>query len=307
LGGIETSLPSLFDHPRIDLVKGDITSGTDLDTALMGIRFVYHLARANVKTWDDYRTLDILPTKLIGERCLRNGVERLVYAGTIASYYAGAHAGTITDETPLDPKIHRREYYARAKAEGEKALRQLHEQEGLPVVILRPGVVLGSGGYPFHWGVGMWPWCSVCLFWGDGKTPLPIVLVEDVADAFVAAGGRDGVVGKSFNLAAEPCITAHDYVNEVERCAGMRITRIPMPIWRFYANDLLKWVVKRVANYPDRRFPSYRDWESRTLRARFDCASARRDLGWDPICDKDEILKRGVHVPVREFLQQRFV
>ena len=40
----------------------------------------------------------------------------------VASYYAGAKAGTITEETPLDPNVRRRIYYARAKPASEAIL-----------------------------------------------------------------------------------------------------------------------------------------------------------------------------------------
>ena len=80
-----------------------------------------------------------------------------------------------------------RNYYARAKALSEQVLMELHREQGLPVVIFRPGIVIGRGGSPLHWGIGMWSFDAVCQLWGRGTTPLPLVLVEDVASALVAA------------------------------------------------------------------------------------------------------------------------
>jgi hypothetical protein len=40
----------------------------------------------------------------------------------------------------------------------------------------------------------------------------------------------------------------------------------------------VKWVVKQMVRHPDQRRPSYRDWESRTQRAHYDCTKARRLL-----------------------------
>ena len=63
---------------------------------------------------------------------------------------------------------------------------------GLPVVIFRPGIVIGPGSSPLHWGVGMWSHDAVCQLWGRGRTPLLLVLVDDVARALVAALTRAG-------------------------------------------------------------------------------------------------------------------
>ena len=166
---------------------GDLTRKADLTSVLEGLRCVYHLARAHVKTWEEFTEHEVEATGRVAEAALAAKVERLIYTGTIDSYYAGAKAGTITENTPLDPHIGWRNYYAQAKALSEQCLTSLYRQQGLPVVIFRPGIVIGRGGNPFHWGIGMWSWNAVCQVWGKGHNPLPFVLVEDVAQALVSA------------------------------------------------------------------------------------------------------------------------
>ena len=151
----------------------------------------------------------------------------------------------------------------------------LYREQGLPVVIFRPGVVIGQGGSPLHWGVGMWSWDSVCQVWGKGRNPLPLVLVEDVAQALVAALDRPGIEGESFNLVANSRLSALDYLRALEECTGSKFQTILTPPWKFYVVDVVKWMVKRAIRHPDQRKPSYRDWESRTQRARYDCSKAR--------------------------------
>jgi len=65
-------------------------------------------------------------------------------------------------------------------------LSEIHEKRGLPLVILRPGIVIGRGGNPFHWGVGRFSE-NICEVWGDGLNKLPFVLVSDVASALIKA------------------------------------------------------------------------------------------------------------------------
>ena len=202
----------------------------------------------------------------------------------------------------LDPQIAWRNLYARAKAASEEILLALYRERGLPVVIFRPGIVIGHGGSPLHWGIGMWSWNSVCQVWGQGSNPLPLVLVEDVASALVAGLKAQGIEGESFNLVADSTISARDYLSALEEEAGVSFQRISTPPWKFYAIDLMKWAVKQAVRHPDRRRPSFRDWESRTQRARYDCSKARQRLNWRPVDDRHELIRRGIHLPASEFL-----
>jgi nucleoside-diphosphate-sugar epimerase len=143
----------------------------------------------------------------------------------------------------------------------------------------------------------------VCELWGSGRNKLPLVLVEDVARALALAQDVPGVEGQSFNLVADPCLTACDYLDELDRAGGFRLRRLPTSIWRFYASDLFKWLVKVLVQHPERRFPSYRDWESRTQQATFDCSRAKSRLGWRPVSDREQMVRRGIEEPLRELLR----
>jgi nucleoside-diphosphate-sugar epimerase/predicted dehydrogenase len=295
-------LPPDLKGTGVEVVVGDLSQKAGLARALEGIRCVYHLARPNVKTWQEFVEHEIDATRGVAEACLAAKVERLIYTGTIDSYYAGAKAGTITEETPLDPHIDWRNYYGRAKAMSEKLLGELHRAQGLPVVIFRPGIVIGRGSSPLHWGVGMWSFDAVCQVWGQGRNPLPLVLVQDVASALVTALGLRGIEGESFNLVAESNLTAFEYLQALDRSVGAEFQKIPTPPWRFYMADVAKWLVKRAIRHPDRRRPCYRDWETRTQRAHFDCSKARRVLNWNPTSARDEIIRRGIDEPAQELL-----
>jgi predicted dehydrogenase/nucleoside-diphosphate-sugar epimerase len=294
-------LPADLKRLQVDMAVGDLSRGLDLGPVLEGIRCVYHLARPHVKTWKEWTEFEVESTRRVAEACLAAKVGRLIYTGTIDSYYAGSRTRTITEETPLDPQIGRRNYYARAKALSEHALMELYHERGLPVVIFRPGIVIGRGGGPLHWGIGMWSHDAVCQLWGSGYNPLPLVLGEDVASALVAALDIPDIEGQSFNLIAESGLTARDYLAALESCTGVEFQKISTPLWKFYVADVAKWVVKLAIRHPDRRRPSYRDWESRTQRAHYDCSKAREVLGWRPTDVRDEMIRKGIEEPALEF------
>ena len=71
------------------------------------------------------------------------------------------------------------------------------------------------------------------------------------------------IEGRTYNLVDQPLMNARDYLEELQRLSGTKISVHFRPIWQSYLSDFGKWVVKLAVRHPDRhRIPSYRDWES---------------------------------------------
>ena len=295
-----------LENDRLEIVRADMASAESMDRALDGIDFVFHLATTDSKNRDEFTKREIEPARALARACLARGVKRLIYTGTIDSFYAGGRAGTITEQTPLDPKIDRRNNYARAKAAVEDLLLEMHREEGLPVVIVRPGIVVGRGGNPFHWGVGKWTSEGVVETWGDGTNKLPLVLVDDVASGLIRTMEVPGIEGRVFNLVDVPLLSAREYIAGLERIGGFRVVQYHRPIRHFYLDDFLKWPVKVLVRHPDaQRIPSYADWESRTQKAIFDTKVTREELGWTPISDAERMIEEGIGGSLQSWLAAR--
>lgn len=286
----------------LDIVKGDFTKIDTIRPALDGIEHVFHLARAFGKTWAEYLKYDVEPTRMLAEACADAGVKRFIYSSSIAIYDAGRPGHAITEETQPVPSMLAANPYARSKAENERVLLEVMRERGMGVVINRPGIVLGPGGNPYHWGVAEWPYTSVCRLYGDGNNALPIILVEDVASAMVKMMDAPGAEGQSYNLTADPCITANEYLDELERRAGIKLRRVPMPPVRSYIESLGKFVLKSVGRDPNVVFPSFVDWRGRTFASTFDASKAERELDWHPVKDRRTLVEVGIHGPADEFI-----
>ncbi|MEM6996103.1 MAG: NAD-dependent epimerase/dehydratase family protein, partial [Myxococcota bacterium] len=172
-----SNLPAELVALGVDAVRGDFTDDAAVREALDGITHVFHLARGFGNTWPEYLEGDVEPTLQLARTCQELGVERFIYASSIAIYDAGKPGQAITEETPPVESMLRANPYARSKVENERNLLDLHEKTGFPVVIVRPGVVLGPGGVPLRWGSAAWPPETVCKLYGVGNFPLPCVRV----------------------------------------------------------------------------------------------------------------------------------
>jgi len=82
---------------------------------------------------------------------------------------------TIRESSGFGDTLEDRNPYARSKAECERQLLQMHAERGLPLVIARPGIVIGEGGPLQHWGIGRWHGAGAVRLWSAGKnsTRLP--------------------------------------------------------------------------------------------------------------------------------------
>jgi predicted dehydrogenase/nucleoside-diphosphate-sugar epimerase len=266
----------------VEMVAASLADPAALRTAMEGMRCVYHLAKAEESSWEAYLQNDVAVVERVAEAALAAGVERFVYAGTIASYDASDASTPITEATPFGP-MENRNLYARSKALCEERLQVMHRTRGLPLVIARPGIVVGEGGPLQHWGIGRWHGAGAVRIWGNGRNILPFVLIDDVADALVRMADAPDIEGQSFNLVGEPLLSAQGYFAAIRRLTGVQIRVSRGNLHLFHVADTVKYLLKRFAlRKRGLRKPLLTDWKSRAHLSPFQNDKAKAVLGWQP-------------------------
>lgn len=282
----------------VEIMAGGHGDPETLERALAGIGTVYHLAKCEGRRWQDYVDNDIAPTRLLGEAAKAAGVSRFIYTGTIDSYASDNPGKVIDCATPVDPAINRRNLYARSKAACEALLRDM----GLPLVIMRPAIVIGPGSPPAHLGIGNFSGEARVDYWGDGRNMLPLIGVDDVAEALALGAEVPGIEGRQFVLASPPLMSARDYVAAYEALAGVRVEQRGRSAWRYWIADLGKEGLKNAIRHPNRRWPTLHDWACKAHRARYDSSEAGATLGWHPINDRQRMIDDVIAPMVADYL-----
>jgi hypothetical protein len=95
-------------------------------------------------------------------------------------------------------------------------------------------------------------------------------------------------------------LSGSDYLDALERIAGVRIRRLPLPAWRLFAQSVAKWGVQWLPGQPERALPSYRYGDGLSCRASYVADRARQRLGWTPTVDRDVLIARGIALAVAE-------
>jgi len=266
--------------------------------ALAGIDTVYHLAKCDGQRWQDYVDGDIEPTRVLGEAALAAGIKRFIYTGTIDSYASDNPRTTIDAATPVDPAIAKRNLYARSKAACEALLRNL----GLPLVIMRPAIVVGPGSPPAHLGIGRFSGETRVEYWGDGRNAIPLVGVADVAEALARGAEVPGIDGRQFVLASPPLLSARDYVAVYEEVAGVKVEQIARSPMRYWLADLAKETLKNAIRHPNRRTSTLHDWACKAHRARYDASDAEQLLDWHPVATRRQMIDDVLGPMITEWL-----
>jgi nucleoside-diphosphate-sugar epimerase/predicted dehydrogenase len=290
------NLPAVFDDPKVSLHRGDIGDAQAVARAIRAAPVVVNLAHGGGSgSFEEVRRAMVGGAETVARICQEKGVCRLVHVGSVASLYLGPQQKPVTGATPPDPQHEKRGDYARAKVLCDRMLLAMHATEKLPVVILRPGVVVGDGASPFHSGVGLYNHEQDCIGWNEGRNPLPFVLAEDVAAAILLACRAEGIEGRSYNLAGGVRPSAREYVRDLGKVLGRPLRYHPQSVLWLWLADCGKWVVKRLTgrNAPA---PALHDFLSRGMKARLDCADAVRDLGWRPVADAERFRARAIEV-----------
>lgn len=283
----------IADH--VETVPVSLRDLEGLTAAMQGIDAVFNLAKSMDKTWDAALENDVGTALRVAEAAMAAGVKRLIYTGTIASYDMSDRFKVITEDTGFGEDMSDRNLYARSKAECEAQLMRMHRERGLPLVIARPGIVVGHGGPLQHWGIGRWHGAGALRIWGHGRNILPFVLADDVSDGLIRMMDNPDAVGRSFNLVGDPMMSARDYFDAIHQALGARITVKPGNLHAMWLADGVKYILKRYAlGRKGAVRPSLADWKSRAHFSKFDNSRTKAVLGWTPEADRKAFVTRGI-------------
>lgn len=298
-----SSLVGVKIEDNCEVMVGDFRNEAVIEKALHGIETVFHLAVAHSNSLEGYLKADSEPTLKFAKLCQEKNVKRFIYTGTIDSLNL-SQPGKIKESDGVDRDLKQRNNYAHSKAITESKLTDMFNKDNFPLVIIRPAIVLGTGGPVNHVGVANWFGLGRCAYWGNGENLIPAVLVEDVVKGLISAIDAESIEGSIYNLSADSCISARDYVAEVEKVLGSKIVAEKSNAFGHYLGDMLKWGVKLLARHPDKsRVPSVKDWKCREQHASFDTTRAQEDLNWQATNDRETIIEKGIREPTRLFLE----
>ena len=271
----------LMNDNRVEVFLGNLGNSEDVDRAVRGVSEVFHLG-ATIDGWaEDFQCATVAGTQNVVDSVLHHGVQKLIYMSSLSVIHAAAagNGAKIAEDWPLESYPESRGLYSQTKLEAEQIVAAAVRDCKLPAIILRPGEVVGPDR-PFLSGAAAIEAGSRLVVMGNGRFTLPVIWVEDLADAIMAAAGSDLFDGMVLHL-VDPAALSQDEVAKYYLAAtGKRkkIVHAPLALLYFAA-----FGADRVFRLLGRNAPltPYR-LRSAIGRREFDCSAAANALSWQP-------------------------
>jgi nucleoside-diphosphate-sugar epimerase len=273
----------------VHTVVGDVTDPAAVDAAVDGVTTVYHFAGKLLQPGarpDDYRRTHVDGTALLLERSAAEpALARFVHCST-TGVLGITGAQPAAEDAPFRPT----NVYERTKAMAEAAVRAAADG-GLPVAIVRPGLVYGPGDLHL---AGFFRAVLRRQFRPIGPRPVWLhpIYISDMTEAVVRCGRDPAALGECFHIAGPEPVTLDELAAVIAEAAGTDLPRgrIPMPAARAVASvgSALPRRIRRAAPLTRSRL------EFLTHSRVYDVSKAERVLGFTAATD----LRTGVRAAI---------
>jgi nucleoside-diphosphate-sugar epimerase len=266
------------------LSGGDLTTQRHWQPMLAGVNVLIHTAARvhilNDRTVDslaEFERINVDGTLKLAREAASTGVQRFIFLSSIGVNGVQTHAGAAFSEAD-PPNPHN--VYARSKLDAENGLRQLAEQTGLEVVIIRPPLVYGPGVKANFADLMRavqrgWP-----LPLGSVNNRRSLVALDNLVDFIVVCMSHPLAANQTFLVSDGHDVSTVELVQRLARTAGVRPLLYPIPLWALRAGAAL--------------LGRSNDLQRLCGNLQVNISKARSLLGWAPPISLEEGLGRAI-------------
>lgn len=275
----------------VETSRVNLTSFEECCRLVEDCHLVFHSAAALSGAPSSLITNTVVPTRTLMAAAAEAGVNRFVLVSSLGVY--GPHElprhATLDESCPLDSSAHLRDAYTYSKVLQEEVAKEVTDRMGLPLVVVRPGVIFGDERGALSHRIGL-KLGNILLRMG-GRQLIPFTYVENCAAAIVLAGLTEGIDGSVFNVVDDDLPSGIEVLRRHRR-AGERIRTLPVPQFG------IKWLARFNESYSRRtegQIPAVltrHRVEAMWKPLKYSNERARKQLGWSPAVSFDEALDR---------------
>jgi UDP-glucose 4-epimerase len=286
--------PAAKGWKKVRYRRGDVLDRTAVRDLVEDADVVIHLAFMIMGGAQESRKVNLDGSRNVFEATADAGIERLVYASSVAAYgFHSENPQPLTEDVPARGTAEH--YYSAQKAEVETLLRETFAHSATGAYVFRPCIVAGRDApllidsLPYSQVSERLPWAVKRLLDGvpilrpvlpDPGVPFQLVHHDDVATAMRAAVLGRGSPG-IYNLAGSGTLSVRQLAEELGWYS------IPVPE---LAVDVVSEMIGRLGF-----LPAQAQWISAFREpVVMDTAKARRELRWRPRHDALQTLRETI-------------
>jgi nucleoside-diphosphate-sugar epimerase len=278
---------------RLQLVPGNLDCLAACRELLGDSEAVVHVAAPLTGSVPSLFANGVIPTQMLVKAAADHGVKRFVLVSSLGVYGSQNLAvGDVLDEhCPVDRRPHRRDPYTYSKIAQEQVCWHAHQTRGLPLVVVRPGVLFGPGRPLLTARIGLM--LGRLLVQMDGRQAVPYCYVDNCARAVAMAAEVASIEGMTFNIVDDDLPSAKRVLSLHRKYVGA-IRAIRVPAWAIgrFARAC-EWLSHRTHGmFP----PVLTPYKASALwkRVRYSNELAKSRLGWRPLVTFEDGVLRTV-------------
>ena len=236
-----TDKPNVF-FKTIEWVKCDINDIPTLEIVFKGISHVYHAAALISFDPKDSKQLykaNAIGTSNIVNLCIANGVEKLCYVSSIATIGNVINNKPANETTDFNDAI--ANVYALSKHQAEMEVWR-GSQEGLKMIIVNPGVIIGPGFWNMGSGTLFKKISKGLLFYLPGGTGF--VAVKDVVKAMIKL--MDSTIANENYILVSENLAYKDAFSKISIALGKKSPKFLLKNWIIAILWRLDWLKSKI-------------------------------------------------------------
>jgi nucleoside-diphosphate-sugar epimerase len=264
----------------VELTFGDLGNESSIRAAVRGADVVVHAAAGTRGTAKESDIATIQGTRNVLEACRTSGVKKLVYISSCSVYEVAGYTEhqVVTEDAQLERFPLRRGHYSAAKLQAESLVTEAMNDNSCPTVVLRPGTLYGPGGEIYTRMMGIALARYIFVVFGDKKSELPLIHVDNAVDAIVECIGNSAADNQVFNVVDQERVTKKMYVERVVKLLNPKATVIYCPMSLLLA---VTWVQEKLLAILGKEplVTAYRLLSSQK-RIRYSALKIEKAIGW---------------------------
>ena len=287
---LKTSNINKLRNLDVEICVGNIADLALLRPAFEDIDYVVHAAADTVGSVEGGRVNTIQGTKNVLALCKEFNAKKLIYISSCSVYGVTDYQKgyVVTEESSLERAPETRGAYSNAKFQAEKVVLQTMSENAYPIVCLRPGTIYGPGGEIYTPMMGFSFGSKIFLTIGDGKFVLPLVYIDNVADAVRIVLEKAESGGKVYNLIDPYQLTKKQYIERLMKKVYPQAKFLYFPYSILYIIVYFQEVLFKLIDRTP--FLTRYRLESSQKKIVYDGDKIRRELNWTPPVSLDDAL-----------------
>ena len=265
----------------VDVFPASFNDNDALKSAFKGVDIIYHVAASKKGSFPSMVANTVLGSENIYKASINAGVSRFVLVSSLGVLgTAPIPRKVVIDENiAMDKHPEWRDPYTFSKHRQETLAWKYAKDMGLPLVVVRPGVIIGPDSEILCTRIGL-KLFGLFLHLG-GTNQIPLTYVDNCAEAIIRAGTVPNIEGEAFCIVDDDLPKSRHLLRRYCReVVPLRIVRIPYRVLRIIARCNV-WYTDRTNGHLPSVFTPYEVeamWKGHRLSNR----KAKDVLGWTP-------------------------